>query len=337
MRGPACTHVEEGAHLKEVWEKPSFPHNPPKRLQVVGGVERYERLSEWKAAEIVGERRSRGRIEYRVTWDGYDQSFDTWEPLENILDKRLLREFNTPINLSVPMEQPLHALREGVALRLMKIRHPEASVEVAVPIAALPSVAHALLAHASHPPSRRGVRGVVAEVDLGRKWKTSSLQLDDPEDVAWLLQLHLVRPDNAYGCAMLKKGRGGNHNMTIMGAPVVLSYTEPLALDGVYVPGAAFTITGNVWVLNGRTGALLPAPGLPNATMRKPLAEYLKASLRGRAAWGFTHKLTAKWAELPPARLELSAAEAMPRQRIKRARAGPLTGGGPAPQMAPLG
>ena len=73
------------------------------------------------------------------------------------------------------------------------------------------------------------------------------------------------------------------------------STTEPIPRDdGIYVPGAKFTLTGNVWIFQGRDGAPRPSPGLPNATMLAPLREYLKNILRGRARWGLEHRLTEK-------------------------------------------
>ena len=273
---------------------------------------------------------------FRVSWDGYDQTYDTWEKREDILDARLIKNFEASIPLSLPLQQVMGQLREAVATKLMKIKRPEQGMQAEVPLAALLDVARVLLERASKPPSRRGCKPLQIEFDTGKRWRTMELQLDEPEDIAWLLQLHLQR-EGAYGCAIFKKGRGGNSNMTVLGGPLLLTFTEPVPRDdGVYVPGASFTLTGNVWVFNGRDGAPQPAPGLPNKTMLAPLREYLKNVLRGRARWGLKHRLTCSWAELPTAREALSTEEAQPRRSVKRARVGPSTGGEAAPAMGAL-
>ena len=205
-----------------------------------------------------------------------------------------------------------------------------------MPLAAFLPVARTLLAHAARPPSRRGRQPLQLEYDTGPRWRTIQLQLEQPEDIGWLLQLHQQR-DGAYGAAIVKKGRGGNSNMTVMGGVVLLTYTEPVPRDdGLYVPGAKFTLTGNVWIFQGRDGAPRPSPGLPNEQMLAPLREYLKNLLRGRARWGLEHRLTATWAQLPTAREALTKEEAQPRRSVKRVRAGPSTGGEAAPAMGAL-
>ena len=98
----------------------------------------------------------------------------------------------------------------------MGLKHPEASVEVPVPLAALGPLARAIFEHARRPPSRRARGPLQLEIDVGAQWKSTQLQLDMPEDIAWLLQLHQLRPDNAYGCAVLKKGKASNNNMLIL-------------------------------------------------------------------------------------------------------------------------
>uniref|UniRef100_A0A5S6QHD1 Chromo domain-containing protein n=1 Tax=Trichuris muris TaxID=70415 RepID=A0A5S6QHD1_TRIMR len=45
-------------------------------------------------AEYLRKKRLRkGKVEYLVHWSGYSSKFDSWEPEENILDRRLLEEF----------------------------------------------------------------------------------------------------------------------------------------------------------------------------------------------------------------------------------------------------
>ena len=270
---------------------------------------------------------SRGGLLYRVSWWGYDQTYDTWEPRENVLDSRLIKDFDVTLQLSIPLQQPMGQLREVVAAALTKMKHATEGMCVEVPLAAQLEVARAMIERAAKPPSRRGYKPLPIEYDTGKGWRTMQLQLEQPEDIAWLVQLHLQR-DGAYGCAILKKGRGGNSNMTVLGGPLMLSFTEPVPRDdAVYVPGASFTVTGNVWIFAGRDGAPLPSPGLRNATMLAPLREYLKNVLRGRARWGLKHRLTTSWAELPTARKALTKAEAQPRRSVKRTRVGPSSGG----------
>ena len=300
-----------------------------------GGPEKYQGGEECEVDAIVSVCTAKKKTTYLVRWAGYDSTYQTWEKADDIAPA-LLKAFHARIACPVRLEQPMHEMREAVAQVLMKMRRPMASVEVTVHIAALAPLAHALLACASRPPSTRGGPALEIERDVGPDVTTTSVQLDEPEDVGHMLQLQVVR-EGAYGCAILKKGRGGNSNITIIGSPFVLSYVEPTPrADGLYVPGAKFTVTGSVWIFNGTTGAPMPAPGLPNETMLKPLGEYLKGVLRGRKAWGFKHRLQTRWAELPRGHMELSIEDAMPRKCVKRARVGPQTGGVAAPAMLPL-
>ena len=79
-----------------------------------------------------------------------------------------------------------------------------------------------------------------------------------------------------------------------------------------------------MWGLNGATGALVGIAGKQNDAIRKPLAAYVKDVLRGREKWGMKHRLAKLWAQ--NRKLELSAAEAMPRRSVKRARSAPPAG-----------
>ena len=129
---------------------------------------------------------------YLVRWAGYDSTYQTWEKADDIAPA-LLKAFHARIACPVRLEQPMHEMREAVAQVLMKMRRPMASVEVTVHIAALAPLAHALLACASRPPSTRGGPALEIERDVGPDVTTTSVQLDEPEDVGHMLQLQVVR------------------------------------------------------------------------------------------------------------------------------------------------
>ena len=62
---------------------------PP--AEIVEGEEQYE------VESILNSRYFRNQLQYRVRWLGYDESYDTWEPLKNIEDSAPLaiQEFHT--------------------------------------------------------------------------------------------------------------------------------------------------------------------------------------------------------------------------------------------------
>ena len=94
-----------------------------------------------------------------------------------------------------------------------------------------------------------------------------------------------------------------------------------------------FTIEGDVYRVNGKTGEVDGAEGSQNKTMRAPIGEHVKNLLRGRHAWGLRHGLQEAWAELPRGQMVLTGAAAMPGPAAKRVRRG--VAGGPV-RMANL-
>jgi hypothetical protein len=179
-------------------EKISLSCNPCLSWQGKGGPEKYQNGEEYKAAEIIAVRSTRGVLEYLISWEGYDQTYNTWEPSAHIVDTRLIDDFHVNVDASIPLDVPLGQMREAVARALIGIKRPTAGVEVEVPLAALLPVARALLARAARPPSRRGKQALMLEYDTGTKWRSIQLQLDEPEDVGWLLQLQLQRDGARY-------------------------------------------------------------------------------------------------------------------------------------------
>ena len=171
----------------------------------------------------MGERVHRGQIQNLVNWEKYDQSFDTWEPRENILDKRLLKSFHKTVDVTVDVLDMLLALREAVVQALMGLKRPEASVVVPMPLVALGPLARAIFELARRPPSRRGRGPLQLVIDVGAQWKSTQLQLVMPEDIAWLLLLPQLRPVNAFGCAVLKKGKASNTIMLFLSSACGLS------------------------------------------------------------------------------------------------------------------
>ena len=96
-------------------------------------------------------------------------------------------------------------------------------------------------------------------------------------------------------------------------------YSEPRQRpDGFFVKGNhLFKVHLNIWRI---IGAVRGEAGMPNESFQKPICEHVKNLLRGRAAWGVKHQLSAVWAQLPAGQLQL--AQPFPTAPKKRSRAG---------------
>ncbi len=56
------------------------------KLQVVKETEVKPKQTKWIVEKIVGKKKQGRTIYYRVKWQGYDSSQDTWEPRENLME-----------------------------------------------------------------------------------------------------------------------------------------------------------------------------------------------------------------------------------------------------------
>jgi hypothetical protein len=92
--------------------------------------------------------------EFSLTLDGYDHTFNTWEPKLNVLDSSLVRSYMANQAITINIEHTLDELRELIYVRMAKMKSAEAEVEVSVPTAAFGAVAHALLDVFSRVPSQ---------------------------------------------------------------------------------------------------------------------------------------------------------------------------------------
>ena len=63
----------------------------------------------------MGERASRYGKQYRLTWDGYDQTYDTWETVDAVVDSQLIDDFEATIDVSMPLKQPMGEMRENIS------------------------------------------------------------------------------------------------------------------------------------------------------------------------------------------------------------------------------
>ena len=302
-------------------------------MQEKGGVFEYGNQEVYTIDCICGERVGAGGREYYVRWEGYDHTYNTWEPRDNILDEGLIAFWD---GCGDGVKQALWEVSELRAQGYIKVRAPAAEIKTVIPAGA--AVGHELLQLWRRPPSRVGKKPLKLEVEDGATRRSTSLQLDELDDIGWVEQLQLAR-EGAFGCALLKKGRGSAHDMSIGGPPWVACLDEPVpAADGAFVPGRReFSITSKLWGVNGATGALKAILGEDNEYMAPEIAEYVKNILRGRARWGLKVKLSkAAFSQAGKKKLRLTKAEAFPRASIARARAGPSTCGDAPPQMGAL-
>lgn len=59
----------------------------------------------YAAEKIITKRVRKGKVEYRVKWKGWNQRYNTWEPEENILDRRLIEIFEQSQGSNTPSKR----------------------------------------------------------------------------------------------------------------------------------------------------------------------------------------------------------------------------------------
>lgn len=169
-----------------------------------------------------------GAPQYRVSWYGYDQTWNTWEGPDNIVDKQLIKDFNSQEQVKVGLHQTMMELREQVAQYLMTCKGTKHLYKLEFPQACYVSVAHALLARLASPQSREGKRALQIEFDKGPQVQTSAVQVNEMQDIGDILDLVLVRPENSDGAVIYKRGKGSNHSIVLAGPPFVAQYANQL-------------------------------------------------------------------------------------------------------------
>lgn len=70
---------------EEVKEKPPAKKEKIKKKKETVGV--------YEVEYIKGKKNINGKVSYHVHWKGYESSDDTWEPIQNIIDKDLIEAF----------------------------------------------------------------------------------------------------------------------------------------------------------------------------------------------------------------------------------------------------
>ena len=162
---------------------------------MAGGISPFEDKSIYVAHEIVGEQWVKGSHEYRMSWEGYDQTYNTWEPAKNILDPQLIVDFEAGRQVVVDTGEALWACREGMAQVMFKIRHTRHGYVLSVPQASYSSVGQALLLRIARPPPREGKEPLEMEIDVSGGFRTTAIQYNLLSDIGWFLSLELVREE----------------------------------------------------------------------------------------------------------------------------------------------
>ena len=84
----------------------------------------------FKVKRISGKRRTRGEVEYLCEWENWGPEDDSWEPKENILDAKLIRDFVASRDVVVNTDLALYQARDRVARLMLSRGAPHYGVSV---------------------------------------------------------------------------------------------------------------------------------------------------------------------------------------------------------------
>lgn len=256
--------------------------------------------------------RPRGRTrEALIRWRGYSCTGDTWEPEEHVKPAGKIKKYLEQPPALVDMKLPHWLFLDAVARQLTSQkstdRGPRWKHEIILDSLVLPEVALQLL-----DILRKQVQPPL-KLEKSQDGRTTTLYVDQLEDVARVVALHISRPENGTGALRIKCGKASYKDMLMVVPPLEISYTAPPDVQGLPAKGARkFLVRLTTVVFNGITGAARwPAVAAPED--RYSLAEQRHIVAHAKAAlaqeWAparISHPLfERKWHLLPPHQLEL--------------------------------
>eukprot|EP00964_Phaeocystis_antarctica_P004152 scaffold2235_cov94-Phaeocystis_antarctica.AAC.1 len=284
----------------------------------------------WKVERISNKRRTRDQIEYLCEWKDWGPEDDSWEPKENILDTRLIRDFESARLVMVNTDLALYQLRDRLARMLLGRGAPHYGASVDCPLAADPNVARAILERLAKPRVGKPLR-----VSKERRGASQDLVLDvrNMGHIAEIVGLQSARPDCGRGALRFSAGRTSNTDMACVHGPLILTHSGPApAADGTLRMGV-YTFTVSVCAvkfigMNGepRWAKMTDKSFMKPDERREEVVSYVKKALRGArsemAGMAFDHPLCQKWAHLLAGSWCLSDGDAMPAKKQKKAKTG---------------
>ena len=269
---------------------------------------------EYLVEKIIWRRVSRQRTDYLVMWKGYDATGETFEPPEH-LPAALVKACDAYFDAMPPSTTVVvRVLRGLIARRLLDSSGPMFGIKVDVEKASLPEYADALLSLFAESP--RGARGKLSSPRHATQ-RVRQLEITDQEHAAWIVGLHLARPEHGAGALRIKAGKASNCDMLMVACtettPMLITHRAPKGataarpLEGTY----SFTVQFSTVAFSGYDGNFKPYTA-PDNDLRldneqaEALVAYAKRTVK--QPWApkpIVHKLRGVWADLPAGRWRL--------------------------------
>ena len=122
-----------------------------------------------------------------VRWAGFDSSYDSWEP-EDDIHPGLIKEYESArIIDAVDVSPVMEALQDSISSRLLETRQEQFGIIVPLPGAAFQAVARQVAELLRRPPSRKGKAPLqLKQVRSGQRLQREQVTLTKMADLEWL-------------------------------------------------------------------------------------------------------------------------------------------------------
>jgi hypothetical protein len=191
--------------------------------QSKGGVQKYENGKTWPVDRVVAERYVKGARQFLVLWKGYDHTFLTWEYVDVIMDKAMVRSWTLMMHADTHLAQALDALRSAIWGSVWSKKDAEAFVTVPVHLCAVGAIAKAVLNYLAGLSASTSSERPEIVITTKHRRETHTLEIDSLEHVGLAVLGQLKRPGQAYGGLAVHKGGASNQRSLARGGSLARS------------------------------------------------------------------------------------------------------------------